>query len=116
MHSYVPDATVPCWEKDQQHSRGLKKAYVLVVFSRSLRTLISMAGWGTAFPQVGTRTSATHSESTKRGDDMTKHTRITRRQFMAGTVAAGVAFVVPWHFESRRALAFAQSIGLQKFI
>jgi FtsP/CotA-like multicopper oxidase with cupredoxin domain len=47
---------------------------------------------------------------------MAKHTRITRRQFMAGTVVAGAALAVPWYFESRSAFAFHQSIGLQKFI
>jgi spore coat protein A, manganese oxidase len=47
---------------------------------------------------------------------MAKHTRITRRQFMAGTVMAGAALAVPWYFESRSAFAFNQSIGLQKFI
>jgi spore coat protein A, manganese oxidase len=47
---------------------------------------------------------------------MAKHTRITRRQFMAGTVVAGAALAVPWYFESRSAFAFNQSMGLQKFI
>jgi spore coat protein A len=35
---------------------------------------------------------------------------------MAGTVVAGVALAVPWHFDTRSAFAFNQSIGLQKFV
>ncbi len=52
---------------------------------------------------------------------MTEHTRITRRQFVAGTVvlagmaAAGVGRVVPWNSDTRAALAFYQSTGLRKF-
>jgi spore coat protein A len=49
---------------------------------------------------------------------MAKHTRITRRHFLAGTVvvgAAGAALAVPWYFETRAARAFYQSTGLQKF-
>jgi spore coat protein A len=46
---------------------------------------------------------------------MAKHTRITRRQFMAGTVVAGAALAVPWYFDTSSALAFYQSTGLQKF-
>jgi spore coat protein A, manganese oxidase len=47
---------------------------------------------------------------------MAKHTRITRRQFMAGTVMAGAALTVPWYLGSDTAFAFYQSKGLQKFI
>ncbi len=46
---------------------------------------------------------------------MTKHTRITRRQFLVGTAAAGAALAVPWYFGTRSAFAFYQSMGLQKF-
>jgi spore coat protein A, manganese oxidase len=44
-----------------------------------------------------------------------KHTRITRRQLLAGTVVAGAALAVPWYFNSRPAFAFYQSTGLEKF-
>jgi spore coat protein A, manganese oxidase len=47
---------------------------------------------------------------------MTNYTRITRRQFIAGTVVAGAALAVPWYFGTRSALAFYQSTGLQKFV
>jgi spore coat protein A len=47
---------------------------------------------------------------------MAKHTRITRRQFMAGTVVAGAALAVPWYFDTGSAFAFYQSKGLQKFV
>lgn len=40
---------------------------------------------------------------------------ITRRQFLAGTVAAGAALAVPWYFDTRAAFAFYQSPGLRKF-
>ena len=46
---------------------------------------------------------------------MAKHTRITRRQFMAGTVVAGAALAVPWYFDTRAAFAFYQSQGLRMF-
>src|SRR6266566_5856441 len=41
---------------------------------------------------------------------------ITRRQFLKVTAAAGVALAVPWYFDTRSALAFSQSTGLQKFV
>src|SRR6266566_3164603 len=40
---------------------------------------------------------------------------ITRRQFLKATAAAGAALAVPWYFDTRTALAFYQSTGLQKF-
>jgi spore coat protein A len=40
---------------------------------------------------------------------------INRRQFLKVTAAAGVALAVPWYFDTRSALAFYQSTGLQKF-
>jgi spore coat protein A, manganese oxidase len=46
---------------------------------------------------------------------MAHSTRITRRHFLAGAVAAGAALAVPWYVDPRRALAFYQSTGLQKF-
>ncbi|MGZ3611182.1 MAG: multicopper oxidase family protein, partial [Ktedonobacteraceae bacterium] len=46
---------------------------------------------------------------------MTKHSRITRRQFVAGTVVAGAALAVPWYFDTRTAFAFYQSQGLRMF-
>ena len=46
---------------------------------------------------------------------MVKHIKITRRQFMAGTVVAGAALSVPWYLDSQSAFAFYQSMGLQKF-
>ncbi len=46
---------------------------------------------------------------------MAKHTSITRRHFLAGTAVAGAALAVPWYFHARSALAFYQSMGLQKF-
>ena len=47
---------------------------------------------------------------------MAQYTKITRRQFMAGTVAAGAALAVPWYFDTGTAFAFYQSQGLKKFI
>jgi spore coat protein A len=46
---------------------------------------------------------------------MTKQTGITRRQFLKGTLAAGAALALPRWFDNRSALAFYQSLGLQKF-
>ncbi len=46
---------------------------------------------------------------------MANNTRITRRQFLVGTVAAGAALAVPWYFDTGTAFAFYQSTGLQKF-
>jgi spore coat protein A, manganese oxidase len=46
---------------------------------------------------------------------MAKYIRITRRQFMAGTVVAGAALAVPWYFDTRSAFAFYQSQGLRMF-
>ncbi len=40
---------------------------------------------------------------------------ITRRQFIARAAVAGAALAVPWYFDTRAALAFYQSAGLQKF-
>jgi len=45
---------------------------------------------------------------------MTKWIAITRRHFLKG-VAAGAALAVPWYFNTKSALAFSQSTGLQKF-
>jgi spore coat protein A len=45
-----------------------------------------------------------------------QHSRITRRRFLAGTVAAGAALAVPWYSDTRAALAFYQSARLRKFI
>ena len=53
---------------------------------------------------------------TKKGYSLKMHSRFTRRQFMAGTVAAGAALAVPWYFETGTAFAFYQSQGLKKFI
>ena len=47
---------------------------------------------------------------------MAQYTRITRRHFMAGTVAAGAALALPWYLETGTAFAFYQSQGLKKFI
>ena len=47
---------------------------------------------------------------------MSNYNRITRRQFVVGTIAAGAALAVPWYFDSPSAFAFYQSIGLQKFV
>jgi len=41
---------------------------------------------------------------------------LTRRQFLKATAAAGAALAVPWYFDTRSALAFYQSTGLQKFV
>ncbi len=46
---------------------------------------------------------------------MAKYTRITRRQFVAGSVVAGAALAVPWYFDARAAFAFYQSQGLRMF-
>ncbi len=35
---------------------------------------------------------------------------------MMGTVAAGAALALPWYFDTRKAFAFYQSTGLQKFV
>lgn len=39
----------------------------------------------------------------------------TRRQFLTRTAAVGAALALPWYFDTRRAFAFYQSTGLQKF-
>ena len=43
------------------------------------------------------------------------HSRFTRRQFMAGAVAAGAALTVPWYLDTGTAFAFYQSQGLRMF-
>src|SRR5438552_1132662 len=47
---------------------------------------------------------------------MTRHIRITRRQFLASTAGAGAALAVPWYFDTRTAFAFYQTTKLQKFV
>ena len=46
---------------------------------------------------------------------MTRWIAITRRHFLKGA-AAGAALTVPWYFNTKSALAFYQSTGLQKFV
>src|SRR6266516_8089495 len=50
----------------------------------------------------------------RRGNTMTRWIAITRRHFLKGA-AAGAALAVPWYFNTKSALAFYQSRGLQKF-
>ncbi len=46
---------------------------------------------------------------------MSKYSRFTRRQFIAGSVAAGAMLTVPWYLDTWTAFAFYQSQGLRMF-
>ncbi len=63
----------------------------------------------------GTQTSVSRLQSIKKGYTLTMHSRFTRRQFMAGAVAAGAALAVPWYFDTGTAYAFYQSQELRMF-
>lgn len=46
----------------------------------------------------------------------TRRLSFTRRQFLAKTATVGAALSLPWSLGTKRALAFYQSTGLQKFV
>ena len=98
----------------QNFSRMTKSlSHNLILFSANMDPLQSGVS---LFPMRKHDLPDSTLQITKRGYTLTKHSRITRRQFMAGTVAAGAALAVPWYFDTRTAFAFYQSQGLRMFV